>query len=113
MVDIKDKWGINTNFTVNGPHKQREKASNWLWKIHDEGIIEHESDEEVDSDSSSIDIWLKYSHNKAIKGNPLQSLKLFFIFFHIFSFFILSVNILFQIQILFSKIPKDVIFLIL
>ena len=85
MVDIKDKWGINTNFTVNRPHKQREKASNWLWKIHDEGIIEHENDEEEDSDSSSIDLWLKYWLNKAIKGNPLKSLKLFFSFFSFFS----------------------------
>ena len=50
MVETKDRWKINTNFTVNGPHKQQKDASKWLWKIHDSGIIEHESDEE-DSDS--------------------------------------------------------------
>ena len=64
MVETRDRYSINTNFAVNGPHKQRKDASKWLWKIHDTGMIEQESDEEEDSESSSIDIWLKYLHKR-------------------------------------------------
>ena len=58
MVESRDKWRMNTNFVVNGPHKQQRNSSKWLWKIHDTGMIEYESDEEEDSDSSSTDLWL-------------------------------------------------------
>ena len=72
MVETRDRYSTNTNLAVNGPHKQRKDASKWLWKIHDTGKIEHESDEE-DSDSSSIDIWLKYWHKRLEKVTPYKA----------------------------------------
>ena len=41
MVEARDMYGIKTYFKTNGPRKQWMDAGEWLWLLHDEGILKN------------------------------------------------------------------------